>query len=180
MKRVLAILLTAIMTVFCIVVGLPKEQEELPQVIETKEVHILTDEELSRLYSYRPEVRNDTTINLTQQEAVLLMQIAKSESDGSIRGQLWVMCSIINRLEHGCGESIWEIVNQDNQYEVVQSGKYLKADIDFNSHYALALLEKGYNPTDAMYFEAKSNSDDSWHKKSLEYVGEAGGNIFYK
>ena len=187
MKRVLSVLLTLVMTVGCCYFGLTNEGEvteevakEKPQIVETQ-VHYLTDEELSRLYTCKQDYHNDTCINLTTDEATLLMQIAKAESDGSIKGQLWVMCSIVNRVKQGYGNSIWEVVSAENQYTVFSTGRYLKADVDFNSHYALVLLEKGYEPTDgAIFFEAGTNSSKSWHKLNREFVGEAGGNLFYK
>lgn len=183
MKRVLSILLAMTMTVGCCYFSQTKEEEEVqepPQVVETK-IHYLTDEELSQLYTCRQDFNRDTRINLTTDEALLLMQIAKSESDGSIKGQLWVMCSIVNRVNQGYGDSIWEVVSAENQYTVFTTKRYLKADVDFNSHYALGLLEKGFEPTNgAIFFESNTNSSQSWHKQNREFVGEAGGNLFYK
>ena len=157
-------------------------KDEIPvtvkqDVIETIETEI----DYSLLYSYKEDVRNDTCLELSVEDATLLMQIARSEGGETLEGQLWVMGVILNRLNNEqFPNTIKEIVSQTGQFEVYTSGGYLKADVNINSHLALAEIEKGNNPTQgALYFEANTNSDNSWHK-SRTFIKEVTGNRYYK
>lgn len=159
-------------------------KDEIPvvtkqEVIETVETEI----DYSLLYSYKEDVRNDTCLELSVEDATLLMQIARSEGGETLEGQLWVMGTILNRLNSDkFPDSIYEIVSQTNpmQFEVYWTGKYKTADVNVNSHLALAELEKGNNPTmGAIYFEANTNSDNSWHKTKT-FIKEVAGNRYYK
>lgn len=158
-----------------------KEEPEVIDTIAVKEVHYLTDSELSKLYSLKQDIRNDTTIQLSYSDAQLMLLIGRSEGGPGLNGQLWIMRTIYNRYEAGWGDSIWSILNQNNQFAVVTNGSYKKADINNETHLALALLEMGENPTDgALYWESNTNSSESWHKKNLTFVAEVEGNLFYK
>ena len=157
-------------------------KDEIPvvtkqEVIETIETEI----DYSLLYSYKEDVKNDTCLELSVEDATLLMQIARSEGGETLEGQLWVMGVILNRLNNEqFPNTIEEIVSQKRQFEVYSSGAYKKADVNINSHLALAELEKGNNPTmGAIYFEANTNSDNSWHKTKT-FIKEVAGNRYYK
>lgn len=163
-------------------VGIEASKEKEIEIIETQELRTLTKEDYEKLYTLKDDVRktDDRIVELSQSDAWLLMQVARSEGGKTLQGQLWVMRSIYNRYVQGFG-SIWEILNADNQYAVVTSGVYKNAEINENTHLALALLESGYDPTDgAIFFESTSNSNHSWHKQNLTFVEEVEGNLFYK
>lgn len=155
------------------------EEEE----IETEPIHYLTDDELSLLYSLNEQPQNDKCLELTVEDATLLMQIARAEGGESEEGQLWVMAAIMNRVASDeFPDSIYEVVSQENptQFEVFMNGSYKKVELNSNSHMALAELEMGYNPTmGAVWFESNSNSDHSWHKSKI-FIKEVEGNLFYR
>lgn len=188
MKKVLAIALTMCMTIGVVVVSLPKEEvKEVPQskkAIETETYH--TDIDFSLLYSLEEETRKEDIVDLTQSEAQLLMQVSRAEGGESLEGQLWTMRTLLNRVESDEPDfqsvnSIGEVIFQKGQFEVVSKGLYANADVNVNTHLALALCESGWNETEgALWFEAKSNSDDSWHKRNLTFVKEVAGNLYYK
>ena len=156
-------------------------EEVKEEVQEVEPVHILTDEELSMLYTCKPDIRQeDKTIQLSQSDVQLLLKVARSEGGPDQEGQFWCMRTIYNRYEDGWGETLWEVLTEDKQFTVVTSGRYENAEVNEASHLALAQLESGYNPTNhAYYWESSSNSDESWHKKNLKFVKEVDGNLFY-
>ena len=147
-------------------------------------IHILTQEELSQLYECEPVITNTNTqiVDLTYEEAQLLLRVARAEAGPTLEGQKWSMRVILNRVQDkNFPDSIGEVVNQPNQFEVVSSGVYRNAEINENSHLALAEIEKGWDETEgSLYWEADSNSDHSWHKKNLVYIKTIEGNRYYK
>lgn len=160
-----------------------KKEEVTPkkEIVET--VEYLSEEELSKLYSYKQDIRktDENIIELDIEDAVLLMQIARSEGGDSLEGQLWVMSVVINRLQDGdFGDSIVEIVSADRQFEVYSNRAYLTAELNANSHIALAMLEAGKRPNkEALYFEASSNTSNSWHSQNLSLIKEIEGQRYY-
>ena len=149
------------------------------EVVETK---ILTDDELSKLYTCQDDIGEDRTVEFCFEDAQLLMQIARAEGGESLEGQKWVMGVILNRLNDGTfGDSIYKIVSAKGQFEVFSSGAYKKADVNTNSHLALAEIESGWNETEgALYFESSCNSSKSWHKQNRTFIREVDGNIYYR
>jgi hypothetical protein len=162
-----------------------EEPQSLPEIVETEPIRYLTDYELSMLYTCCPDERkvSDNIVELSIDDAVLLLQVGRSEGGPSEEGQFWVMRTIYNRYLDGWGDSIWDILNEDNpvQFTVVENGSYKNADVNVESHLALALLESGYDPTEgSLYWESNTNSPESWHKQNLTFVKEVQGNLFYK
>ena len=192
-RRCISLVLSSLL-LFFVFSAIPPKIEELPptpqpEIVVTEKpkwVHTLSTWELSKLYTLKECPNMDTTINLTTPEATLLMQVARTEGGDSIDGQLWVMRVLVNRMESDSPdfkevETIGQVIFQNNQFQVVTSGAYKKADINVNTHYALAKLESGWDETDgALWFESKSNSADSWHKRNLTFIKEVEGNLFYK
>lgn len=190
-RQFISLVLSSLLLFFVFSV-IPPEIEELPPqpevvvVEKPKWVHILSTWELSKLYSYKEDPNMDTTINLTTPEATLLMQVARSEGGESLLGQAWVMRVLINRIESDKQdfdgiETVGQVIFQDRQFEVVTTGSYKNADVNVNSHLALAMIESGWDETDgALWFESSSNSDDTWHKRNLTFIKEVEGNLFYK
>lgn len=166
-------------------VGIEASKEKEVEVIETQELRTLTKEDYEKLYTLKDDVRktDDRIVELSQSDAWLLMQIARSEGGKTLQGQLWVMGVLLNRINsEDFPNTLYEVVSQDNpiQFEVYKTGKYKEAELEPSSHLALAMIEKGINPTNgAIWFEATSNSDYSWHKQK-EFVAEVEGNLYYK
>ena len=153
------------------------------EIVETDIKDVLTEYDYSKLYSYKEQGYSDTCLTITVEEADLLMKVARSEGGDTKEGQLWIMGVILNRLnDERFPNTIEEVISQRNpvQFYVYWSGKYKNADVNVNSHLALAALESGINPTQgAVWFESNTNSDHSWHKKK-EFIAEVEGNRFYK
>ena len=186
MKKVIAVLLTFFMICDLTHVGMKARQEnEEIEIIETQELRTLTKEDYEKLYTLKDDVRktDDRIVELSQSDAWLLMQVARSEGGKTLRGQLWVMGVIVNRMNsEDFPDTLYEVVTQENpiQFEVYKTGKYKEAELEPSSHLALSMIEKGINPTNgAIWFEATSNSDHSWHKQK-EFVAEVEGNLYYK
>lgn len=185
MKRVLGILLTVVMTVGCCYFSSTKKEEvvEVPQIIETK-VDYLTDEQLSTLYSCKADPNKDTTINLTQEEAWMLMKLAQCEAGGCVASQYHEMMIVINRVKSDeFPNTIEGVIFQDNpsQFSVVKEGKFAKAEPTIESHLALAMVERGVDWSEgAVWVEASSNSSDSWHSQNKEFLYELYGQKYYK
>ena len=191
LKRFISLVLSSLL-LFFVFSAIPPKIEEVPQqeavvkVEKPKWVHTLSTWELSQLYTLKDDPNMDTTINLTTPEATLLMQVARSEGGDGLLGQIWVMRVLLNRIDSDLPdfdgiETIGQVVFQDHQFEVVSSGAYKEADINSNTHLALAMVEGGWDETDgALWFEASSNSGDSWHKRNLTFIREIEGNLYYR
>lgn len=169
-------------------VSIQPKEKEIPEVIESeattqKEIHYLTDEELSLLYTCKPEERktNPNIIEVTVEEAGMLMKIAQAEhGDGSPEAQANVMKTIINRVNSDSfPDSIESVILQEGQFSTVSSGKYAKASPDIDSHIALAMLEQGKINHDALYFESVHVAD-SWMSQHKTFLFESEGHRFYR
>ena len=185
MKRFIGVILCLLLTIGCFAVADKGEQTEktTQDILETEKIKYLTDEDFARLYTCRDDVRikDDTIVELSLSDAILLMQVARSEGGDSCLGQIWVMRTILNRLDAGWANSLWDVLTMEDQFTVVTNGTYKNADVNVSSHIALALIEQGWNETQgALYWESNSNSPDSWHKKNLTFIKEVEGNLFYK
>lgn len=174
----------SLLTLTLLSVSKEREETVTAEIIETNELpRYITDIELSKLYTCRPDIRknSDTIVEVSYEEAQILMAVAKAEGGESVESQFWIMRTIYNRYDAEWEDSLWEILTQDGQFEVISNERYKKADIDVDSHLALARLEMGENPTQgALYWESNSNSPDSWHKRNLTFIKEVGGNLFYR
>lgn len=153
----------------------------IAEIVETEVKDVLTEYDYAQLYSYKEQEYTDTCLTVTVDEAALLMKVARSEGGDTKEGQLWIMGVILNRLnDDRFPNTIEKVISQTGQFEVYRTGVYKNADVNANSHLALADLESGINPTQgAVWFESNTNSDHSWHKKK-EFIAEVEGNRFYK
>lgn len=185
MKRLISIALSlALMTAEFVSANFIYEKE-VPEIIETETIPVVfTDDLISLLYTCKKDARkqNPSIIEVNQIDAQLLMKIARAEGGPTLDGQLWSMRTIFNRLSNGSfGNSIWEIVSSDGQFEVFTSGAYINADVNANSHIALAMIESGWDETQgALYWRTEEGSEDSWHQRNLTYIATVEGNIYYK
>ena len=184
MKRFIGLLMCLLLIAGCLSVSQTDEGEhEEVTIIDTKKIEYLTDEQLSLLYSCKQDIRkkDDSIVELSQSDAWLLMQVGRSEGGSDLQGQLWTMRTILNRLDANWADSLWGVLTMEEQFEVVASGAYKNAELNADSHIALALIESGWNDTQgALYWESNTNSDESWHKKNLTFIKEVEGNIYYK
>lgn len=158
-------------------------QETHPEILDTTELPtILTDEDLSKLYTCKQDVRNDTALEVSQYDANILLKISRQEGGGTLDGQLWTMRTILNRVfNEDFEDTVWEVVSTDKQFEVFTNGSYINADVNSNSHLALAMIEGGWNKTEgALYWRTEDNCEGSWHENNLTYIKTVEGNRYYK
>lgn len=165
-----------------------KDNDSLRQEVQVEEVgevneepiHILTDSELSQLYSLNPQPINDTCLSLTVDDAQALMKIAVVEDNTDVNSQAEIMLVVLNRVaSEDFPDSVIEVIKQDRQFSTVSNGSYKKATPDVNSHLALALVESRQVESDALYFESDS-AQNTWQSKSRPYICTIGHTRFYK
>ena len=160
-------------------------QEETVQEVEEpkEEVHILSHEELSMLYSCRSEERieDPNIIEVDYEDAQLLMRIAECEhGDGSPEAQANDIRTVINRIgNESFPGSIREIVFQDHQFSTVKSKKFNSIVPDVDAHIALYLVESGQVVHDALFFESV-DVKDSWMSRNREVAFEFEGHRYYR
>lgn len=147
-----------------------------------KEVHILTHDELSMLYTCNPEerVEDPNIIELDPESALLLMAVSELEhGDGSVEAQATDMLAIYNRIKSDdFPDNIRDIVYQEGQFSTVK--KDLSNFVpDEDSHRALAMIECGLVHHDALYFEAVGVKD-SWMSRNREVSFVYGGHRYYR
>lgn len=204
LKKIVGIILTILMLIFVFLTRAQEVKEE-NIIIETKElyqeelyqeadheieVHILTDEDLSKLYSYHIEVRrvDDSIVELSQEDAWLLMKLGASESGVcGVEGQYLTMMVILNRIKSDkFPNTISEVIyqrdcNGNAQFAVIDDGRFDKTEPNVDSHLALARIESGEDTSEgALFFEASTNSSNSWHSKHLTFLYEKNGQRYYK
>lgn len=145
-------------------------------------VYILTDGELSQLYTCKEQANTDTCLDISQEDAVLLMRIARCEAgDNGVEAQLIIMNVIMNRLnDKTFPDNIHDIIYANKQFSVVTNGEFDKVEINVDSHLALARLEMGEDLSDgAIYFESAS-ATDTWQSKHKQLLFEKYGQRFYR
>lgn len=178
MKKVISLVMClCCLSIVCSFSAKEVQAEDPQEIVET---HILTDEELSRLYSCREDTHNDTCLCLSQKDAEMLMKIAVVEDFTSIESQANVMACILNRVQDpDFPNTVEGVIRQKGQFSTVSNGTFDKAEPNPDSHYALALIESGQVETDALYFEA-AYAKNTWQSKHLVYISTVGGTRYYR
>lgn len=186
MKRFIGIVLCVLLVAGCLAVATGDEEEEVEEetqvIIDTEPIKYLTDEELSRLYTCKQDIRHETTISFTQEEAMMLMKLAKCEAGGCTASQYHEMMVLVNRLKsEDFPNTVKEVIYQEGQFTVVSEGKFAKAEPNLESHLALAMVERGIDwSKGSLWVEASSNSSNSWHSQNKEFLYELYGQRYYK
>ena len=144
------------------------------------ETHILTDSELSGLYSYNIIGKNDTCLEISSDDADRLMRLSVVEDNTSAESQAYIMAVVLNRVASpDFPNTIKEVIEERGQFSTVSCGAYKRATPDVNSHLALAMIESGQIETDALYFEAHWASG-TWQSTHRTYLCSIGGTRFYE
>lgn len=159
-------------------------QEEItveePPIQEIQETHVLSDEELSLLYSCKEDVNSDTCIELTIEDAQRLMKIAVVEDNTNIESQAAIMECVLNRVASSeFPDTVKDVIEEPGQFSTVSNGMYYKAEPNLDSHLALAMIESGQAESDALFFEA-AWAEDTWQSNHLDYVATIGGTRYYR
>lgn len=142
----------------------------------------ISGKQLETLYSYKDVQSKDTCLDISVDDAQLLMKIAVAEDYTDVESQAWVMKVILNRVDSPLfPNTVAEVLAQKNpiQFATYYNGTFSKTEPDVNSHLALAMVEGNQINTDALYFEAATQKD-SWMSRNLKYLGTVGGTNFYK
>ena len=122
----------------------------------------------------------DNTITLSQEDALLVMQVASAEAlNQGTEGMVKVITVILNRTRNAnFPDTVWGVITQEGQFESVANGSYLKAEITPEVHEALAIVEKNQNLDSDIYaFETVSNGNalSKWFDALYKYKDH----IFY-
>jgi hypothetical protein len=142
-----------------------KKTEYKPMIVDTVEVQPdiieLLKEEV-RYTRHWEENCYDDTLQLTYEEAQMLMKLAQAEAgtEGAF-GQYLVMKVVINRVnDPAFPNTVEEVITQPHQFSTYANGTYQKAEPTLDSHRALALLEKNVGDDDTIVaFETVSNGN---------------------
>lgn len=131
------------------------------------------------------EMTTNNIVELTIEEAQLLMKIAWSEAGNKgIEGQLAIMNVVMNRVAdenfpNTIEDVIYQKLGNHYQFTVVGNGVFKNAEPTEETHLALAELEGGKDISQgALFFEASTKK--SWHKNHREFLFEDYGHRFYK
>ena len=145
-----------------------------------QEIKELTREDFEKLYHLIDDHNKDTCIELSYEDAQILMKIAVLEDHTDEVSQAYIMTLILNRVNSDdFPGTIREVIEQEGQFLMLDDPRYLKAEPDNNSHLALALVESGQITTDFLYYEALYIKD-SWASRNREKACEYGGSRFYR
>lgn len=119
------------------------------------ENEIITSDPIILLQNEVRETKNwedrgeDTTIQISQEDADRLMRIAYAEGGNQgVEGQLMIMETVWNRVQSDLEifpDTIQEVIEQKNAFSSVSVGTYQTAEPNWESHVALAEFEKNKN-----------------------------------
>lgn len=156
----------------------PKTQNAIKPKRQPKAT--LNREDYEKLYSLFSDGNKDTCIDISYEDAQILMKIAVLEDHTDEVSQAYIMTIILNRLNSDdFPNTIKEVVEQEGQFLQLTDPRYKKAHPDANSHIALALVESGKVKTDYLYYEALYVKN-SWASKHRGKPDEYGESRFYK
>lgn len=179
----LVIVVLSIYIVCFLEVMFPKADEtaEIFEKAEPKqEVHILTDEELSRLYSFKEHSTMPDKVEITVEDAQRLMKIAVAEDSTNEYSQAYIMSVVLNRVKSNLfPNTVEEVISQDKQFSTYSNGSYQKAVPNVDSHLALYLIESGQVDTEYLFFEA-AWCDNTWQSSTRNKPFYYGGTKFYE
>lgn len=124
----------------------------------------------------------------TAEEKQLLVQLAMAEAEGeSLAGKAHVIRLVLNRVEHEqFPGSIKEVIYQKTptgayQFSPIETDRwYMEPSQECYTALDMVILEDWDNTQGALYFEAVSNGNNTWHTRNLEYLYTEGNHRFYK
>ena len=174
MKRLLSIILLASFLWSTYSVSeVPKVEAEVT-IIQTQEIEPNVEILAENLVTYTQhwdENISDNTIQLSREDALLLMRIASAEAlNQGTDGMVKIMEVVLNRVNsESFPNTIWEVytqIEQDKlgvwhyQFESYANGSYKTASITPEVHLALAKIESNKNlDKDIVAFETKTNGN---------------------
>lgn len=120
---------------------------------------------------------------LSDEDIYYLKKVATCEAgDVDVHTISLVMLVILNRVKSSkFPDTIYEVITQDNQFNVVKSKKWKTTEPNEKSDEAFNMIwDTLYDYSEgALYFESCKDADN-WHSRNLEYLYKSDGVRFYK
>lgn len=114
------------------------------------------------------------TVDISQEDAQLLMDVAWAEAGSQgTDGQWLVMSVILNRVEsEAFPDSVEGVVYQAHQFTTATNGAISRAEPTAETHYALARIESGDVAPEVVAFETTDNTTlDTYFSPAFSYRG---------
>lgn len=164
-----------------------EDGQTLWERIPDEEVHeVITEEEQTadiRQYGPLQEVKTGSVedppqttgqiVELTYEEAQLLMKIAQAEAGNQGTEGMWLVMSVVmNRVESpDFPDTIGEVIFQEHQFSSVSDGNFDNvAILAAEAHEALARIEEGDIADEIIGFEVKTSRElDKYFLEAFEY-----------
>ena len=128
------------------------------------------------------EETEDPFAEYTTEELDLLVQLAMAEAEGEdVEGKAHVIRVVLNRVQSDYfPDTVAKVIYQRNQFTSVNSERWaLEPTEECYDALDLVFHDNWDDTNGALYFEATSNGEDTWHSRNLEYLYTHGNHRFY-
>lgn len=188
--KILGIMLI-IISASCICMAAVKKEDEPEPLPEAAETATEDPEKVQVVFirEERPTAKEEHSTDWDAYESYLLARIAMAEAEGeSTEGKAMVIRTVLNRVWDDdfpgtIEDVIFEIKDGVFQFSSVMPGeRYWNVEPDADCYKALymVMVDHWDESEGALYFEATSNGEGTWHSKNLEYIKTVGNHNFYK
>jgi N-acetylmuramoyl-L-alanine amidase len=187
-KRLLIIggFLAILIGVLLMLIPEPSEEKSLWEKIPDEEIHTNIEQKrkTTDIWKSGPVEEGKTgeleenppaagqVIELTLEDARLLMRVAEAEAGDQGSDGMWlVMSVVINRVRSDTWpDTIREVIYQKSQFSSVGDGRIDKLEISAAAHEALATIETGDVAEEIIGFEVKTSEVlDKYFKRAFEF-----------
>lgn len=180
-----------IISVSCICMAAVKKEDEPKPLTEAAETATEEPEKVQAVFirEERPTAAEEHSTDWDAYESYLLARIAMAEAEGeSTEGKAMVIRTVLNRVWNDdfpgtIEDVIFEIKDGVFQFSSVMPGeRYWNVEPNEDCYKALymVMVDHWDESEGALYFEAVSNGEGTWHSKNLEYIKTVGNHNFYK
>lgn len=184
-------LMLIIISVSCICMAAVKKEDEPKPLTEATETATEEPEKVQVVFirEERPTATEEHSTDWDTYESYLLARIAMAEAEGeSTVGKAMVIRTVLNRVWDDdfpgtIEDVIFEIKDGVFQFSSVMPGeRYWNVEPNEDCYKALymVMVDHWDESEGALYFEAASNGEGTWHSKNLEYIKTVGNHNFYK
>lgn len=188
--KILGIMLI-IISASCICMAAVKKEDEPEPLPEAAETATEEPEKVQVVFirEERQTAKEEHSTDWDAYESYLLARIAMAEAEGeSTEGKAMVIRTVLNRVWDDdfpgtIEDVIFEIKDGVFQFSSVMPGeRYWNVEPDADCYKALymVMVDHWDESEGALYFEATSNGEGTWHSKNLEYIKTVGNHNFYK
>lgn len=184
-------LMLIIISVSCICMAAVKKEDEPKPLTEATETATEEPEKVQVVFirEERSTATEGHSTDWDAYESYLLARIAMAEAEGeSTEGKAMVIRTVLNRVWDDdfpgtIEDVIFEIKDGVFQFSSVMPGeRYWNVEPNEDCYKALymVMVDHWDESEGALYFEAASNGEGTWHSKNLEYIKTVGNHNFYK